>query len=207
MKLFRCFLFSVLLPISSYGAAGMYDQFVIVNTGTSSYYDIGAVTLNPDFQGASLGTFTTSGSLSLGGQGKNYKNNSSDVTGMQLFYRVWQGTASGSFSQLSYAFQSNLGTGPGPDFSVNQQWGTDVSGSNGLAFFTGNLLTGLSNGTWNLEVYSQITTNGVNAASSIANNNSTANFIATFGVVPEPSRTLFLVVGMTAMLMRRRRLG
>lgn len=185
----------------------MFDQFIIVNSGTNNYYDIGATTTNPDFQGASLGSFTTSGSLLLGGQGKSFKNNFSDVTGMSLFYRVWQGSPGGSFNQFNYTFQSNLGTGPSPDFSVNQQWGSDVAGSNGTAFYTGNLLTGLATGTWNLEVFSQITTNGVNTANPISNNNGTANFTATFAVVPEPSRTLLLFAGVAAMLMRRRRVG
>lgn len=185
----------------------MFDQFIIVNSGTNTYYDIGATTANQDFQGASLGTFTTSGSLLLGGQGKSYKNNSSDVTGMRLFYRVWQGSPGGSFNQFNYAFQSNLGTGPGPDFSVNQQWGSDVAGSNGSAFYTSNLLTGLATGTWNLEVYSQIGTNGVNTANPISNNNNNANFTATFAVVPEPSRTLLLFAGVAAILMRLRRVG
>jgi hypothetical protein len=181
----------------------MFDQFIIVNSGTNTYYDIGATTANADFQGASLGSFTTSGSLLLGGQGKSFKNNFSDVTGMSLFYRVWQGIPGGSFNQFNYAFQiNNVGS-----ISGDQQWGSDVAGSNGTAFYTGNLLTGLATGTWNLEVFSQITTNGVNTTNPISNNNGTANFTATFAVVPEPSRILLLFAGVAAMLMRRRRVG
>ncbi len=203
MKFFHCVFLLALLPLCSYGAAGMFDQYVIVNTGTSSYYDSGASTLNPDFQGTTLGTFTTSDSLLLGGQGKSYKNSGSDVTGMQLFYRLWQGAAGGSFNQLNYAFQiDNVGGTTG-----DQQWGSDVVGSNTTAFYTGNLLTGLSTGTWNLEVYSQITTNGVNAANPIGTNNGGSNFTASFNVVPEPSRALLLIIGITVLLVRRRRVG
>lgn len=178
----------------------MFDQFIIVNTGSSAYLDIGATTGNPDFQGTNLGDFTSGGSLLLGGQGKSYKNGSSDVTGMALYYRVWQGSAGGAFTPLNYAFQSNLVT-PG-----DQQWGSDVAGANGTAFFTGNLLTGLSAGSYSLEVYSQISTNGQDGASNpTVNNNGGNNFIATFSVVPEPSRALLLILGLSLVFTRRRR--
>lgn len=199
MKFARFLLLSVLFPLSGFGAAGMFDQFVIVNTGSSTYYDIGAATGNPDFQGTNLGSYTTSNSLVLGGQGKSYKNGGSNVTGMRLYYRLWQGTASGSFSQLGYNFQIDNVAGVGGD----QQWGTDVAGSNGTAFDTGNLLTGLASGFWNLEVYSEISTNG----GPIANNNGGSNFTATFSVlpVPEPSRAILLLLGGVGILSRRRR--
>jgi len=177
----------------------MFDQFIIVNTGSSTYYDIGASTGNPDFLGTNLGSYTTSNSLVLGGQGKSYKNGGSNVTGMRLYYRLWQGTASGSFSQLGYNFQIDNVAGVGGD----QQWGTDVAGSNTTAFYTSNLLTGLSSGTWNLEVFSEISTNG----GPIANNNGGSNFTATFSVlpVPEPSRAILLLLGGVGIMFRRRR--
>lgn len=187
------------LPMTSFGAAGMFDQFLIVSTGTSTYYDIDAVTGNPDFQGSALGTFLNTDTLQLGGQGKSYKNNFTDVTGMLLSYRLYSGAPSGSFQSLNYAFQSNL-VAPG-----DQQWGTDVAGANGTAFFTSNLLTGLANGTYTLELYSSITTNGVNEASTVFNNNGGNNFTATFTVIPEPSRALLLGLGLFGLIMRRRR--
>lgn len=200
MKIIHCLFLAALLPLSSFGAAGMFDQFVIVNTGGVAYFDIGATTANPDFQGATLGTFTSSSSLLLGGQGKSWKNSGTDVTGMQLFYRIWQGTPSGSFSQFNYAFQFNIGVGG------DQQWGSDVAGANGSAFYTGNLLNGLANGNYNLEIFSRITTNGVNAASQIFNNAGGNNYTASFSVVPEPSRVLFGLLGLGALVFRRRRL-
>lgn len=200
MKFAHILYLCILLPLSGYGAAGMFDQFIIVNTGPSAYYDIGAVTGNPDFQGTNLGDFSSGGSLLLGGQGKSFKNGSSDVTGMALYYRVWQGSASGAFTPLNYAFQSNLGP-PG-----DQQWGSDVAGANGTAFFTGNLITGLSAGSYSLEVYSQISTNGLDGASNpTVNNNGGNNFIASFSVVPEPSRALFSILGCALVFVRRRR--
>jgi MYXO-CTERM domain-containing protein len=204
MKSARLLLFAaaITLPVSSFAATGLFDQFVIINTGSQTYYDIGASTGNPDFQGSNLGTFNpgTGSTLSLGGQGKSFKNDSSDVTGMQLLYRIWQGTESGAFTPFSYAFQSNLGP-PG-----DQQWGSDVAGANGTAFYTpGNLLSSLANGTYTLEVLSRITTNGVNTANPVNNDNGGANFEATFSVVPEPSRAMLGMLGLSGLLFRRRR--
>lgn len=199
MKFAHILYLCVLLPLSGYGAAGMFDQFIIVNTGPVAYYDIGAATGNPDFQGTNLGDFTSGGSLVLGGQGKSYKNGASDVTGMALYYRVWQGSPGGAFTPLNYAFQINIGGG-------DQQWGSDVAGANGSAFFTGNLLTGLSEGDYSLEVYSQISTNGLDGAlNPTVNNNSGNNFIASFSVVPEPSRMLLVFMGFALVFTRRRR--
>lgn len=189
------------LPISGHASTGLFDQFIIINTGSNTYYDIGATTGNPDFQGASLGTFNpgTGSTLSLGGQGKSYKNNGSDVTGMQLFYRIWQGAESGSFTSFTYNFQSNQPT-PG-----DQQWGSDVSGANLTAYYTPNLLSSLANGTYTLEVYSQINTNSVDTANPVFNSNSGNNFEATFAVVPEPSRALLGMTGLVFLCLRRRR--
>ena len=196
------FLALVVAPFAAQGAAGMFDQYVIVDSGsTPSFYNIGAA-FNPDFQGASLGSFdvATGGTLRLGGQGKSFKNNSTDVTGMQLMYRVFQGAPTGSFTPLSYAFQIDFG-----NLGNDQQWGSDVAGSNGSAFFTGEILAGLANGSYSLEVFSQITTNGVNESNPVLNNNGGSGFVATFTVVPEPSRAILAFLGLGTLIMRRRR--
>jgi hypothetical protein len=186
----------LLTPLASYGAAGMFDQFVIVNTTGNTYYDIGASTANPDFQGSSLGSYMNTDTLRLGGQGKSFKNTSTDVTGMQLWYRVYEGvTPVGGFTQLNYAFKANIGGGG------DQEWGTD----GGSPYYTSNFLTGLLNGTYTVEVYSTITTNGVNEAPVVFNSNSGNNFKASFTVVPEPSRAVLLIGGLGAMVFRRRR--
>ena len=188
----------------SFGAAGIFDDFAIVNTSSVTYYDLGTSTANPDFQGASLGTFFTSDNLQLGGQTKTFKNNGTDVTGAAIFYRIWSGSESGSFSNLNYAFQIDNVNGNGGD----QQWGTDVAGSNGTAFYTPNLLIGLPNGNYTLEVYTRITTNGINAATEIFSNNGGSNFEATFTVIPEPTTWALLTAGLTTMVVfRRRRVG
>jgi len=185
---------------SSFGAAGIFDSFAIVRLDASTFYDIGATTGNPDFEGASFGTINSlTGNLQLGGQTKTFKNNSSDVLGAKIWYSLWSGTPSGSFTGLNYAFQLNIGGGG------DQQWGTDVAGSNGTAFYTGNLVTGLANGNWTLEVYTEISTNGVNAANPIAANNGGSNYKATFTVVPEPATWALLAGGLASLMVFRRR--
>ena len=185
---------------SSFGAAGIFDSFAIVRLASNTYYDIGATTANPEFQSASFGTINSvTGNLQLGGQTKTFKNSSSDVTGARIWYRVWSGTASGSFTSLNYAFQLNL-VSPG-----DQQWGTDVAGSNTTAFFTSNLVSGRANGNYTLEVYTEISTNGVNAANPIAINNGGSNFQATFTVVPEPATWGLLAGSLTLAVVFRRR--
>lgn len=178
-----------------FGSGGIFDDYAIVNTGSDAYYNLGVISGNPDFQGASLGTFdVTTDVLELGGQTKTYKNNGTDVTGASIYYRIWSGTESGAFNSLSYAFQiDNVGGTTG-----DQQWGTDVAGTNGTAFYTGNLLSGLSAGSYTLEVYTEITTNGVDASPTIASNNGGSNYEATFTVVPEPS-SYALIGGLLAL--------
>jgi hypothetical protein len=201
---------------ASLASAGIYDPFVIVNSTTSggnAFYDLGATTINPDFQGASLGTFDpVTDFLRLGGQQKSFKNNGTDVTGHFLQYRVYlTGSPTGSYTSVSYPFQWNQGDSGAPGGLGNpgdQQWGTDVQGSNGTNVLSSNLLTGLANGNYTLEAYSEITTNGVDASSSIANNNGGSNYTATFTVIPEPS-TVSLLLGSSIFgglfLLRRRR--
>ncbi|MGZ5021294.1 MAG: PEP-CTERM sorting domain-containing protein [Chthoniobacterales bacterium] len=177
-----------------FGGSGIYDPFAIVN---GAFYDLGAVTALPDYQGAFLGTFDPATQLLLlGGQEKSFKNNGTDVTGHFLGWRVYSGAPSGSFANIGYPFQWNSGDPGAPGNLGNvgdQQWGTDVEGANGTNAAV-NILTGLAPGTYTLEVFSFINTNSVDAPAQIFNNNGGANYTATFTVVPEPS-TLTLLAG------------
>ncbi len=171
------------MNISLFAGGGIFDSFAIVNANGAgnTYYDLGASTANPDFQGANLGSFDlTNHSLVLGGQLKSYKNNGTDVTGASLFYRIYPvGSPSGSFTEINYAFQIDNVNGHAGD----QQWGTDIAGSNttdkGVDILSGSTL---SSGDYTLEVYAVIYTNGVDAASTIYDSRGGLNYQATFTV-------------------------
>ncbi len=179
---------------ASFGASGIFESYGIVKINTSTaYYDLQAATGNPDFQGAVFGTFDTTdvgNTLTLvGGEIKTYKNSGSDVTGAYFDYRVFKnGDTPGSFTEFNLPFNSNIGGGG------DQKW--DKTNQNV------NLLTGLSNGTYTLEVYARATATG--PTETHFSNNGGANFKATFTVVPEPSAALLGGLGMMALLRRRR---
>jgi hypothetical protein len=173
-----------------FGAGGIYDSFAItIISSNTTFYDLDANTINPVFEGANLGTFNTGDQLFLGGQLKSFKNNGTDVTGASIFYTIYlQGNrpASPSFTGISYGFQWNRGDSGAPPNLNNdgdQQWGTDVNGQN-----TSNLAQDIFDnlplgvGTYVLEVYARITTNGVNADPEIFDNNDGGNYTATFVV-------------------------
>lgn len=202
---------SVLLPAFCHGAAGMYDQFVFtsINGGALAFYDTGATTANPNFDGASLGTFNRfTDTLAIGGQEKSYKNTGTDVTSHTTFWRITE--LAGAFTSVAMPFQWNFGDFGAPGNLNNagdQQWGGDSQGANGNPVeISGNVFTGLLNGTYTLEVYSQITTNGVDSTPlTIFTNNGGANYKASFTLVPEPSRAMLLGFGLCGLLLRRRR--
>ena len=180
----------------------MFNQFVFTTTnGTTplSFYDIGAVTGNPDFQGNNLGTFTVGTSFYLGGQQRTYKDNSTDVTSSGISWRVYSGAPSGSFATVAMPFQFNTGT------NNDQQWGGDSQGSNFDPIeISSNVLSGLSNGNYTLEVFTFLTTNGVNEATTVSNNVGGSNYKATFTVVPEPASAMIGLLGVSLLLRRRR---
>lgn len=189
----------------SFGAAGIYDSFIYTTTNGAApltFYDIGAVTANPNFDGANLGSFGLGSALQIGAQQKSFKNTLSDVTAHNLFWKV-----TGAFVGVSMPFQWNFGDVGAPSGLNNtgdQQWGGDVQGLNGSLVLSGNVLSGLTAGNYTLEVYSEISTNSVDAPATIANNNGGANYKASFTVVPEPSSALLGGLGAIALLRRRR---
>jgi len=176
---------------SSFAASGIYQSFGIIkiNASTAQYYDMQAATGNPDFQGASFGTFDTTvgNTLTLvGGEINTFKNGLSDVTGAFYDYRVFKvGDTPGSFIEFSLPFNSNLGGG-------DQKW--DRTNQNA------NLLTGLNNGNYTLEVFARATSSDGPHFS----NNGGSNYKASFTVVPEPTSAALGLIG-AGLLLRRRR--
>ncbi len=175
MKKFYQITLTTLLSFASlYASAqsGIYESYVIlsINGGANAYYDMQATTGNPDFQGANLGNFSGANTLTLkGGENKTFKCAPCDITNGSLWYRVYQtGTTPGSFSQVSYFFGSNLGSGCGGN---DQSW--NATGS------TINLLSGLSPGNYTVEVYSTADYQGCGTGTHYSSNSGN-NYKATF---------------------------
>ena len=114
-----------------------------------------------------LGSFNSTNSLVIkGGQNKTNKCGGGNVTGSNIYYRVWltSAGASGSFTSISEAFLSNDGGTCGGD----QTW----EGTGGAT----NILTGLNPGNYTIEVYSDAPGSPSTAFAS----NLGANYKATF---------------------------
>lgn len=180
---------------SASAATGIFESFGIIkiNASTNVYYDMQAATGNPDFQGAALGTFNTSVGNTLvlnGGELKTFKNSGSNVTAGKLDYRVYLvGATPGSFGELNLPFNSNIGGSFGNE---DQKWDNTTANVN--------LLSGLSNGNYKLEVFAKALTNDGDRFSNAGG----ANYIATFTVVPEPASAALGLLGSVLLLRRRR---
>ncbi len=161
-------LFFILFAFVSYSAqaTGIFESYAVlnINGGGNTYYDLQASTTNPDFNGLDLGTFTNGQTLVfVGGENKTWKNGGGDVTGGRIHYRVYTGTPSGSFSNVSFNWIQDLGNG-------DQKWGATTG--------TTDVLAGLPNGVYTLEVYTEADTN----LGARYSNNGGANYKATFTV-------------------------
>lgn len=153
---------------------GIYESYAILNTngGGNTYYDLNAATPNADFNNANLGTFL-SGTNTLvfaGGENKTFKCSGGNVTGSNIYYRVYLSSGSGgSFTGLGMGFVSNDAGGCGG----NQTWRINNNSTN--------IITGLTAGTYTLEIYSDAPGSPSTAFAS----NGGANYKATFTVVTQ----------------------
>lgn len=190
---------------SAFAAAGIYDDDVVINAnnGGNFYYGLGNGTHQGTFNNRDFGTFDTSAGASLllnGGEVFTYKSDSSDVTGASIFYNVHLDTAGqGSFTEVPMNFGQDFGY-DGGGFN-HQRWDKSTAAKD--------LLAGLANGSYTLEIFSKAYTNGQSgAASEIYDSNNGSNFKASFTVVPEPS-SIVSMLGTSLMgllyLVRRRR--
>ena len=188
----------VLLANSAFAATGVFGGYIVLslNGGASAFYKLEnpADPVTPPFSNVNFGIFNPllgQSFLLTGGEADTFKNGASNVTGAFLNYRIYPtGSPSGSFTNLNLPFNSDLGGG-------DQKWQTLVASAN--------LLTGLANGNYTLEVYVNSTTS---ADGDQFLNNGGANYKATFSVVPEPS-SFALLAGPTLLgawfFIRRRR--
>ncbi|MEZ5014076.1 MAG: MopE-related protein [Chitinophagales bacterium] len=154
--------------------SGIYESYVVlnINGGGNSYYDLQAVTGNPDFQGADLGSFSSGQTLVFaGGENKTWKCAPCDITNGYIWYRVWTGSPSGAFNGVNLPWAENLGTGCGGN---DQKWSNTSN--------TTDVLSGLTPGTYTLEVYSTADYLGCGTGTHYASNGG-ANYMATFTIL------------------------
>ena len=203
----------------SRAGVNIVDDFIILNalgTGAAfsgqNYYDVkrDASLVNPNFNGANLGTFNIlSTAVTIGGntysaggllqlKGAELKTDvapTGDYQNSNNFARMAYsitpaGTSPSSFTLLNLGFN-----GENPSYP-NYKWSTTGQ--------TTNLLDGLAVGSYQLAVYFE--TNGSYFTSSQQfysinpDNNGGANYVATFNVVPEPSTGLLMGLGFAGLL-------
>jgi hypothetical protein len=153
---------------------GIYESYAIlnINSGGNTYYDLNAATGNTDFNNANLGTFL-SGTNTLvfsGGENKTFKCSGGNVTGGNIYYRVYLSSGSGgSYTGLGMSFVSNDAGGCGG----NQTWRINNNSTN--------IISGLAPGAYTLEVYSD----APGFPSTAFASNGGANYKASFTVVTQ----------------------
>jgi MYXO-CTERM domain-containing protein len=203
-------LLSLTMSAGAFAATGIFGSYINVTSsnfgGSPIWYDaqapLGGRASNPtDFNGFAFGSYNpgAGGVLNLtGAEVLTFKGGSpDDVTGAKINYRIYSaGFPSGSFTPVSIFFTANATFADAAGTSYTN--GGDQKWSNGVS--STNLLTGLSNGNYELDIYLEASTNTGTAFS----NNGGSNFKATFSVVPEPTSAALGLIG-AALLLRRRR--
>lgn len=187
---------------AAYGLFGTNGSFVILslNGGANTYYHMTAGA-NAAFDGAILGAFNPGIGNSLvlnGGEMQTFENSGDSVTDpTSLFYRIYPtGSPSGSYNSISL---NNLSFPGSPGDEKRDNTAANI-----------NILSGLLNGDYTLEVFSSAAVDwngqiGGGAEDTIFASNSGSNYKATFSVVPEPSRAMLALFGVVGLITRRRR--
>lgn len=206
LALFAC----VLTAASSQAATGMFGGYIVIDTGSSTIYDLqsyGGPNNNTDFQSSTITGTGAGGNFTPGvdtldisnASGLTFKGGTGDVTGVQLNYRVYKvGDTPGAFQTASLGFGNNA---PNTDLSGNSFTGSGDQEWRGL---TGDIdllsLATAGAGTYSIEVFLRAFTNEGDRFI----NNTGSNYIATFSI-PEPSRALLCLLGGFGFFLRRRR--
>jgi SprB repeat len=156
--------------------SGINETFAILYLGggpSNTFYDLYATTSNADFNNANLGTFNCNGTLILkGGQTKVFKCSGGDITNSEIFYRIYKtGSTPSAFSSIGIGYLSGFGNGCG---GADQTWETANS--------TVNVLSGLSAGNYQLELYTRAGTINNGPTGYWYASNGGANYIANFTV-------------------------
>ncbi len=194
---------------NSNAASGIFGSYINVTSsnfgGTPIWYDVqvpmgGRASDPTDFAGFSFGTYDPSagGTLNLtGAEVLTFKNGGSNVTGAGISYRIYlTGFPSGSFTPQAIGFTADAtfadAAGTSYAGSGDQKWSSAVG--------TTNLLSGLPNGNYQMEIF----LTGQSSDGPLFSNNGGSNYTASFSVVPEPSTAILGVIGSILLLRRRR---
>ena len=209
---------------SSRAGVNIVDDFVIINalgTGATysgqNYYDVkrDAALVNPNFSGANLGTFNIlSTDVTIGGntysasgllqlKGAELKTNVTGPTGGGDYQN------SGNFARMFYAVTA-AGVNPSSFTTLNMSLTSEAFPNYTWAntATSVDLLQGLAVGSYKLTAYFE--TNGSYWTGSQQfysidpDNNSGANYVATFAIVPEPSTGVLMGMGFAGLLVLRR---
>ncbi len=180
MRYFLSFIFFISFHYLM-GQISISESFAIINMGSGNvFYDLGASTGNPDFSGANFGTFHSNNTLILqGGRNRTLKCPPNEVMNGSVYYRIYPtGTApSNPFLPLVLNFIVGSNT-PSPINSscTNQTWELNNAGIN--------LLSGLCDGNYTLEMYttSDYNTGTGTPVNTTTSNNGGSNYKATFSV-------------------------
>ena len=223
-KLMKCILVGLVFVGSnqwSQAGVNIVDAFIILKAlGTGAtfsgeqYYDVkrDASLLNPNFSGANLGTFNIlSTDVTIGGNTYS-AGGLLQLSGAELKTDVTGGgdyQNSGNFARMFYAVTA-VGVNPSSFTTLsmgltreawpNYTWANTATSAN--------LLQGLAVGSYQLAVYFE--TNGSYWTGSQQfypinpDNNSGANYVASFNVVPEPSTGMMMGLGIAGLLVVRR---
>lgn len=146
-----------------------------INGSSTTYFDLQAVTSNPDFNGLNLGSFCkgSNGIVFKGAECNNYTCGSCSIASCQIYYRVYltSGTP-GSFVSKSISFVSSTSNTCGGSAQV---WSTNTYSDTIIA------ANNLTPGNYTFEVY---TTQQSGCSGQQYANNSGANYKAYFSVLP-----------------------
>jgi len=185
------------MAVSAMAGTGWLDSYVYMNDGVGdTWYDLqGAGQPGGKFNGADLGIFQQNGQLWLNSEINAWANLGDTYNYMSLYWRL--GT-SGGYTEQQDATLDNPGGG-------NNWRGITPSV---------NLLTGLTPGTYTIQVYAErshswggggpyitrVDVDGDTGGGAVDN-----PFAATFDVIPEPTTLALVGLGIAGLLVYRRR--